>query len=66
MVVSVTREKVPSELEKIDYLEIALSLAELGMIIDAAVDDNKVRVGRLLYQKWISLRRYIRQLRIVL
>ncbi len=42
---TITREIVLSILEKIEHPEIALSLAELGMIIDAAVDDNKVRVA---------------------
>lgn len=42
---STTREIVLSILEKVEHPEIALSLTELGMIIDAAVDDKIVHVA---------------------
>ena len=42
---SISRDKVLSILEKIEHPEIALSLNELGMIIDAAVEKNEVHVA---------------------
>ncbi len=42
---STTRESVLSILEQVEHPEIALSLTELGMIIDAAVNDKIVRVA---------------------
>ena len=41
----ISRDTVLSILEKIEHPEIALSLNELGMIIDAAVDNNLVRIA---------------------
>ncbi|MBN1408704.1 MAG: DUF59 domain-containing protein [Calditrichaceae bacterium] len=42
---SISRNTVLSILEKIEHPEIALSLSELGMIIDAAVEHDQVHVA---------------------
>ena len=40
-----TREKILSVLDKVEHPEIAVSLVELGMVLDAALEGKTVRIA---------------------
>ena len=42
---AVTREEVFERLKTVEHPEIALSLVDLGMVLDVAVRENKVKVA---------------------
>lgn len=41
----ITREEILDRLKKVEHPEIAVSLVDLGMILDVAVDQNTARVA---------------------